>query len=525
MDKLKSKLESILEFNETKKAVLKAAEKHFFWKDSNLPNPFNVVEQYIMEKGLKLYGGQAIHEYIKKKDGKGFYVKHEFPDYDVFSPDAWNQAKELCDILFDMGYDYVEAKPSILNDKHHQTYKVSVDFIPMLDLTQVGCPIETLKTNNCRTCSVKINGKCESIFNKIPVINIKNKNESDKIYRETFDYNTLSSIYPTKLFISSPEWLKVSMYWELSQPQGNIARLPKVGTRLALLENYYQTKFRNVCEPYDKDFVIDKQLQKILDFLKGEIKKSDIMVEYGPYTHNYYMTDPSKHIPVINYQVYSSNMPYIIGIMMEKLKKKFKNIEFKSSERHFYWKQHIDEETRIYAKINDKFHLIFNVAEAEICFPYVKSNHFKHASYDLMVFNYRHRKELPELYKEIEGIPFDYECLLKDLSSSYKKNHKNKTKKFKRYVTQCMGGEINKIEDLMMDRWIDKRALLKKTKYYVDYPQKGYISKITPIVSNKKNFLPYKPSEHKFKKYYHFTKKGKRQTLGDPKKLDSIYAA
>ena len=71
MDKLKSKLESILEFNETKKAVLKAAEKHFFWKEDNLPNPFNVVEQYIMEKGLKLYGGQAIHEYIKKKRWKG----------------------------------------------------------------------------------------------------------------------------------------------------------------------------------------------------------------------------------------------------------------------------------------------------------------------------------------------------------------------------------------------------------------------------------------------------------------------
>ena len=42
---------------------------------------------FIKEKGLKLYGGLALNELLKKYK-KPFYGKNEFPDYDVFSPDA-----------------------------------------------------------------------------------------------------------------------------------------------------------------------------------------------------------------------------------------------------------------------------------------------------------------------------------------------------------------------------------------------------------------------------------------------------
>ena len=78
------------------------------FKDEGLPNPFDVVRDFIQEKGLKLYGGQALHEHLK--NGKPIYDKYEFPDYDVFSPDAWNHAKELSDRLFNMGFFFVETK-------------------------------------------------------------------------------------------------------------------------------------------------------------------------------------------------------------------------------------------------------------------------------------------------------------------------------------------------------------------------------------------------------------------------------
>ena len=58
------------------------------------------------------------------------FIKNEFPDYDVFSPStSETYAKELCDILYKEGYYFVEARSSVLNNEHHQTYKVAVDMI------------------------------------------------------------------------------------------------------------------------------------------------------------------------------------------------------------------------------------------------------------------------------------------------------------------------------------------------------------------------------------------------------------
>ena len=118
------------------------------WKEMGLKNPLEIVKEFIMEKGLKLYGGQALHEHLRKL-GDGFYESWEFPDYDVFSPDAWNHAKELADRLHDMGYQFVEAKASVLNDEVHQTYKVGCDMFFILDLTQVGCLPDEWKGGKC----------------------------------------------------------------------------------------------------------------------------------------------------------------------------------------------------------------------------------------------------------------------------------------------------------------------------------------------------------------------------------------
>ena len=69
------------------------------------------------------------------------------PDYDVLSPDAWNHAKELADRLHKMGFMFVEARQSVLNDYHHTTYKVSVDMMYLLDITQRGCTPKQLAKN------------------------------------------------------------------------------------------------------------------------------------------------------------------------------------------------------------------------------------------------------------------------------------------------------------------------------------------------------------------------------------------
>ena len=122
--KLKS-LKKLLEKKEDEFDFMREKQKKIdyeIYQWEGLPNPIQVVRDFIMEKGLKLYGGQALHEHLVKHKA-GFYGKHEFPDYDVFSPDAWNHARELSDRLYKMGFYFVEARSSILNDDHHQTYK------------------------------------------------------------------------------------------------------------------------------------------------------------------------------------------------------------------------------------------------------------------------------------------------------------------------------------------------------------------------------------------------------------------
>ena len=200
MKSLKKKLESIADVNEETKVKLETRRQKEDWKKMGLKNPYKIVEDFIREKGLKLYGGQALHEHLEKH-GAGLYTKDEFPDYDVYSPDAWNHAKELSDRLHEMGYKFVEARSSILNSEHHQTYKVGVDMLPMLDLTQIGCPKFKHLKNDCKKCSVKEKGKCISMFNEIPSVDVKDKkgkkNKYD-IYRKTYDYKTDSSLFKKK---------------------------------------------------------------------------------------------------------------------------------------------------------------------------------------------------------------------------------------------------------------------------------------------------------------------------------------
>ena len=99
-----------------------------------------IVEQFI-KKGLIPYGGIAINN-ILPKDDQFYDEETDIPDYDFFSPNAMDDAKELADIYQAKGYDNVEAKAG----QHFGTYKVFVQFIPVADITLIPKPLfKTLK--------------------------------------------------------------------------------------------------------------------------------------------------------------------------------------------------------------------------------------------------------------------------------------------------------------------------------------------------------------------------------------------
>jgi hypothetical protein len=161
-----------------------------------------IVENFIKVKNLICYGGTAINNILPTEDQ--FYNKDaEIPDYDFFSPDALVDTKKLADIYFENGYTDVEAK----SGQHHGTYKVFVNFIPVADITQIPKEI----------------------------------------------YNALKkdSIQVSGILYAPPNFLRMSMYLELSRPAGDISRWEKVLKRLTLLNKNYPLINADKCNDID----------------------------------------------------------------------------------------------------------------------------------------------------------------------------------------------------------------------------------------------------------------------------------
>ena len=145
-----------------------------------------IVEDFLKERDLICYGGTAINNILPSSDQ--FYNRDiEIPDYDFYSPQALKDAKDLADIYFKKGYNEVEAKAGL----HPGTFKVFVNYIPVADITHLE----------------------SSLFNAV----LSNALKINNIY------------------YAPPNFLRMSMYLELSRPEGMVSRWEKVLKRLILL--------------------------------------------------------------------------------------------------------------------------------------------------------------------------------------------------------------------------------------------------------------------------------------------------
>jgi hypothetical protein len=152
-----------------------------------------IVENFLRTKSLVCYGGTAINSLLPKYDQ--FYNKDiEIPDYDFYSPNALEDAKELVDKYVKEGFEEVEAKSGV----HHGTFKVFVNFIPVADITFMP----------------------KELFNAI-------KREAIRV---------------GGILYAPPNLLRMGMYLELSRPAGDVSRWEKVLKRLALLNKHYPLK-------------------------------------------------------------------------------------------------------------------------------------------------------------------------------------------------------------------------------------------------------------------------------------------
>jgi hypothetical protein len=150
----------------------------------------DIVEEFIKRKKLICYGGTAINNILPEQDK--FYNKDvEVPDYDFFSQNALHDAKELTDIYYKKGFIDVEAK----SGQHYGTYKVFVNYMAVADITYLPKQIYSAIKDD----AMSVGG----------------------------------------IMYAPPNFLRMSMYLELSRPAGDVSRWEKVLKRLALLNKNY----------------------------------------------------------------------------------------------------------------------------------------------------------------------------------------------------------------------------------------------------------------------------------------------
>jgi len=203
-----------MNFQECELAILRSAmdKRHKIdgeklLKDPEVKTIINIVEEFLIRRKLVCYGGTAINAILPPEDQ--FYdMSLELPDYDFFSSNALNDAKELANIYYKKGFINVEAKAGV----HLGTYKVFVNFIPVADITQI---LPELFKSVKRT-AINING----------------------------------------INFASPNFLRMSMYLELSRPNGDISRWEKILKRISLLNKNYPLRGR---------FCNDIEIQRFFD--------------------------------------------------------------------------------------------------------------------------------------------------------------------------------------------------------------------------------------------------------------------
>jgi hypothetical protein len=259
-------------------AVDKAEEKmgKRIVNSEDIKKIIKIVEDFIKKKSLICYGGTAINNILPSDDQ--FYNKEaEIPDYDFFTTNAVEDAKELANIYYQNGFSDVEAKSGV----HKGTYKVFVNYIPVADITDLAKPI----FNSMKKDAIRVNG----------------------------------------ILYAPPNFLRMGMFLELSRPAGDISRWEKVLKRLTLLnKNYPLTSINCNTIEYQREMENKEKEDEIYENVRNTFINQGV-VFFGGYAVSLY----SQYMPkkqrlklskVADFDVLSNDPETTSEILKERLK-------------------------------------------------------------------------------------------------------------------------------------------------------------------------------------------------------------
>jgi hypothetical protein len=409
----------------------------------------DIVEDFLIKKKRICYGGTAINNILPKFDQ--FYDRDlEIPDYDFFSKTALEDAKELADIYYQNGFLEVEAKSGV----HHGTFKVFVNFIPVADITYLE--------------------------------------------KEIYDSISKEAISRGGIKYAPPNFLRMSMYLELSRPEGDISRWEKILKRLTLLNKNYPLKSEIDCETIDfqRDFEEPYSLEsrESIYFLVRDTLIDQGCIFFGGYAsslYSKYMSKSRRNIirKIPDFDVLYEDPEKCAIIVEERLKengfKKVKRVHHKAIG------ELIPERMQILVG-NETLAFIYKPIA---CHSYnkihVNKKEINVATIDTMLSFY-----LAFIYSNISYFDKDrILCMAEFLFDVEQKNRLNQIGLLKRFTIDCYGKQ-QKIEDIRAE---------KTSKFKELYQNKG--SREYDMW-----FLKYSPHDGKTKKA------PKRQNPQKPKK-------
>jgi hypothetical protein len=149
-----------------------------------------IVKEFLQTHPVMCYGGTAINNLLPEED-RFYDPETTIPDYDFYSKTPQEHAMILANKLAAAGIESVEAKPGM----HLGTFKVFADYEGVADITHLD----------------------QDIF--------------DRLWKE--------NVVRDKIHYVTPNFLRLSMYLELSRPRGDVSRWTKVYSRLQLLNKHY----------------------------------------------------------------------------------------------------------------------------------------------------------------------------------------------------------------------------------------------------------------------------------------------
>jgi hypothetical protein len=250
---------------------------------------YDILEKFIIRKKLIVYGGLALNR-LMPKHAQFYNEDLELPDYDMYSENALDDAKELADIYLKEGYRDIEAKSGV----HYGTFKVFVNFIAIADITLLQ----------------------KDIFNSI-------KNEA---------------IIINGIHYCPPNYLRMSMYLELSRPAGDISRWEKIFKRLTLLNKFYPLKPPPSCKTTEFQRELETQsikqkTENLYYLVRDNFIEQDVIffggyanLLYSKYMNTHERNKFAKKIP--DFDVLAVDPELSAMILTEKLKESgFENVQ------------------------------------------------------------------------------------------------------------------------------------------------------------------------------------------------------